>query len=100
MKDKIMFAVYAILMVTMVTILQIVAWDFEIDGHVFAFTSLIIGGIVGSIFGFSPVRDKPQTPNESNAWQNFLFLLSCVILYHIWFKYFWSNNIKMSKCRC
>jgi len=50
MNDKTIFAMFLIMVVAA---LQIVAWICDIDGQVFAFTSLIIGLVGGSILGFS-----------------------------------------------
>jgi len=36
-----------------IAMLQCVAWYLGKDGQVFALTSLVIGGITGTIFGFS-----------------------------------------------
>jgi len=47
---KIFFSMYVI---GVVALLQMVAWTLEFDGTVFAFTSLLIGAIAGSILGFS-----------------------------------------------
>ena len=48
--------------ITVVAILQGAAWYIGFDGAVFAFTSLIIGGVVGSIFGFSLKSTKEIPP--------------------------------------
>lgn len=48
-KYKFYFGAYA---VTIVAAIQVIAWQLGKNGQVFAFTCLIIGGIVGSIFGF------------------------------------------------
>jgi len=50
MNDKTIFAIFAI---SCVTFLQVVAWTMGFNGAIFAFTSLIIGAIAGSILGFS-----------------------------------------------
>lgn len=47
---KIVFAMYVL---SLVTLLQLVAWYLSINGAIFAFTSLIIGAVAGSILGFS-----------------------------------------------
>ncbi len=44
---------FAAIVIVCITSIQICAFIFGFNGQVFAFTSLIIGGIVGSIFGFS-----------------------------------------------
>jgi len=38
--------------------LQGIAWSFGYDGKVFAFTSFVIGGITGSVFGLSLNKKK------------------------------------------
>ena len=43
----------ALIIIGCMTVLQISAWIIGANGQVFAFTSLIIGGIAGSLFGFS-----------------------------------------------
>lgn len=43
--------------ITIVAGIQCIAWISGFNGSVFALTSLIIGGITGSIFGFS-IRKK------------------------------------------
>lgn len=48
-KHKFYFGMYAI---TIVAAIQVIAWQLGKNGQVFAFTCLIIGGIVGSILGF------------------------------------------------
>jgi len=48
-KYKFYFGAYAC---TIVAAIQVTAWILGHNGAVFAFTSLIIGGIVGSILGF------------------------------------------------
>ncbi len=50
MDEKKQFALVAICIVSAV---QCFAWYGGHNGQVFAFTSLVIGGIVGSILGFS-----------------------------------------------
>ena len=50
MEDKNIIAMVAIVCVTA---LQVAAWVCGFNGQVFAFTSLIIGGVVGSILGFT-----------------------------------------------
>ena len=50
MEDKTIVAIVAIVCVTA---LQVAAWVCGFNGQVFAFTSLIIGGVVGSILGFT-----------------------------------------------
>jgi len=50
MNDQTIFAMYAI---SIVALLQLVAWYLSFNGQVFAFTSLIIGAVVGSVLGFS-----------------------------------------------
>ena len=50
MEDKMIFAVVVILCATG---LQIGSWIMGFNGTVFAFTSLLIGAIAGSILGFS-----------------------------------------------
>ena len=50
MNDLLKFGMFVI---AVVATLQITAWVLGFNGQVFAFTSLIIGGIVGSLFGFS-----------------------------------------------
>ncbi len=49
-KIKILFAMFVI---GIVTALQVFAWHSGIDGTVFAFTSLVIGAVAGSVLGFS-----------------------------------------------
>ena len=49
MNDKTIFAVFVI---SIVAILQVVAWIMGFNGGVFAFTSLIIGLTAGVILGF------------------------------------------------
>ena len=46
--------------ISVVAILQGAAWIVGFDGAVFAFTSLIIGGIAGSLFGFSISKKAAQ----------------------------------------
>lgn len=50
MNEKTIFAMFSI---SIVASLQVIAWYCGFNGAIFAFTSLIIGGIVGSILGFS-----------------------------------------------
>jgi len=50
MNEKIIFAMFVI---GVVAALQSVAWYIGFNGAVFAFTSLIMGTIAGSILGFS-----------------------------------------------
>ena len=50
MTDKMIFGMFAI---SIVAILQIVAWIMGFNGQVFAFTSLCIGAIAGSLLGFN-----------------------------------------------
>jgi len=53
MDEKTLKIVFAMFSIGIVASLQYIAWVNNINGAVFAFTSLIIGGIVGSILGFS-----------------------------------------------
>lgn len=57
MNEKLVFAMFVI---SVVSVLQGVAWYIGFNGTVFAFTSLIIGGVVGSIFGFSLSKSNPS----------------------------------------
>lgn len=50
MNEKIIFAMFVI---GVVASLQVYAWHSSYNGAVFAFTSLIIGLVAGSILGFS-----------------------------------------------
>lgn len=50
MNEKIIFAMFVI---AVVATMQGVAWYVGFNGTVFAFTSLIIGAIAGSVLGFS-----------------------------------------------
>jgi len=45
--------IYAIIVTVIVASMQIYAWSCGINGAVFAFTSLVIGAVAGSILGFS-----------------------------------------------
>jgi len=47
-KDK-----FALTVIGTVAVLQGIAWFCGFNGQVFAFTSLIIGSITGSVLGFS-----------------------------------------------
>ena len=49
MNDK---AIFAIFVISVVAILQVVAWIMGVNGAIFAFTSLIIGLTAGAILGF------------------------------------------------
>jgi len=49
MNDKTIFAIFFI---SVVAILQVVAWIMGFNGQVFAFTSLIIGLASGAVLGF------------------------------------------------
>ena len=44
--------VFAMFVISIVAILQVVAWLMGFNGQVFAFTSLIIGLVTGSCLGF------------------------------------------------
>lgn len=48
--DKLNFSLYVIIIVALI---QGVAWIMGYNGQVFAFTSLVIGAIVGSALGFT-----------------------------------------------
>lgn len=50
MDEKFIFGMFT---VSIVTIIQLVAWYLGYNGQVFAFTSLIIGLISGSLLGFT-----------------------------------------------
>jgi len=45
--------IFAIFVISIISSLQVVAWYCGHNGTVFAFSSLIIGAVVGSILGFS-----------------------------------------------
>lgn len=49
MNEKTIFAIFVI---SIVAILQVVAWIMGFNGAVFAFTSLIIGLASGAVLGF------------------------------------------------
>lgn len=58
--DKYVFGMYVI---AVVAILQGIAWLFNKNGAVFAFTSAVIGGVAGVILGIKLTIDKnTQTP--------------------------------------
>lgn len=61
MNEKLIFGMYAI---TIVAILQGVAWYVGFNGQMFALTALVIGGVIGSIFGFS-IKPKPTEQPQS-----------------------------------
>jgi hypothetical protein len=44
--------------IIVVSIVQVVAWTLKIDGGTFAFTSLVIGTIAGSLFGFKVAKKQ------------------------------------------
>jgi len=44
---------FSLVVIVIVAILQIVAWVMGFNGQVFAFTSLVIGAIVGAALGFT-----------------------------------------------
>jgi len=50
MNEKTIFAIFVI---SIVALLQMVAWTLGFNGTVFAFTSLVIGLTAGTILGFS-----------------------------------------------
>lgn len=56
-KDKLVFAGFVI---GVCAILQGIAWLTGRNGQVFAFTSLVIGGISGAVFGFTYSRKEPE----------------------------------------
>lgn len=56
MEDKTLKTMFAMFVISAVTVLQLVAWYLQFNGTVFAFTSLIIGLTAGSILGFSLQR--------------------------------------------
>lgn len=58
MEDKKLY--FAGFVIGVVAILQGVAWLTGRNGQVFAFTSLVIGGISGAIFGFTYSRKQPE----------------------------------------
>ena len=66
MNEKTIFAMFVIVVVA---IIQGYAWHINIDGQVFAFTSLIIGLVTGSILGFSfrPKTNVIQPPQSKNS---------------------------------
>jgi len=49
---------FGVVAITSVAIMQVVAWACGHNGTVFALTSAVIGGITGSIFGFSYKKQK------------------------------------------
>lgn len=51
--EKTLKYVFAVFSVSIAASLQVAAWYFGHNGAVFAFVTLIIGGVIGSIFGFS-----------------------------------------------
>lgn len=57
MNDKMILAlfqmIFAMYLIIVMAALQIIAWIYNFDGQVFAFTSLVIGLTAGSILGFS-----------------------------------------------
>lgn len=53
MNEKIVFGMYAM---AVVAALQMIAWYSGANGQVFALTSLVIGGVVGSLLGFSVTK--------------------------------------------
>lgn len=53
MNEKTLKAIIGMYILSIVALLQLVAWYFGFNGQVFAFTSLIIGGITGTLLGFS-----------------------------------------------
>lgn len=61
MNEKMIFGMFVI---AIVAIIQGMAWIIGYDGAVFAFTSLIIGAVAGSILGFNVGR-KPTTTATS-----------------------------------
>jgi len=59
MNDNTIFAIFTI---GCVTAMQIIAWAVGFNGQVWAFTSLLIGLIAGSILGFKlQLHYKPPT---------------------------------------
>jgi len=55
MEDK---YIIALVIIGLCSVTQWVAWYIGVNGQVFAFTSLIIGAIAGSLFGFSIHKSK------------------------------------------
>jgi len=51
--EKTLKYIFSMFIVGIVASLQVVAWYLGLNGTVFAFTSLIIGVVAGSILGFT-----------------------------------------------
>lgn len=49
--DKLLY-LFAAYTLSLIAGMQVIAWYLHINGQVFALTSLVVGGIVGAIFGF------------------------------------------------
>lgn len=64
MKETTKFGYFVI---SIVTILQVVAWLVGYNGTVFALTSLIIGGVTGAILGIKlNINDFMRRDNNGN----------------------------------
>ena len=59
MNDK---TIFALVCIGVISVSQWIAWYLGVNGQVFAFTSLIIGLISGSILGFSFQKVKNKVP--------------------------------------
>lgn len=56
MDEKTIKVIFAMFVISVVAAMQGVAWYIGFNGTVFAFTSLIIGTVAGTILGFSVTK--------------------------------------------
>lgn len=43
---------FGLIVIIIIAVMQLYAWNMGLNGRIFAFTSLCIGSIVGAVFGF------------------------------------------------